>query len=317
MDCVSTQHFDDPAVQLAHDSALKSIARVVHETVTPTPPAQALAFILRQLRATGCLVLTGAGVSTDSGIPDYRGPNGSLTRHRPMTYQEFQHDPEALRRYWARSFIGWRHMDEARPNSVHRAIAALEARGFVAGLITQNVDGLHMQAGSRTVIPLHGDLGTVCCLTCGHREKRTRFDKRLASANPGYVESIHVDTSMVNPDGDVALRDEDVAAFHLAECENCGSTKLKPDVVYFGEPVPANRKARARELLDTSSSLLVVGSSLAVMSGYTFVLDARAQGKPVAVINGGPGRGDKKADVVWRTDVASAFEQISAALDVA
>lgn len=306
--------FSDPAVQLAHNSALKSIARVVHETVTPTPPEEALPFVLRMLRATDCLVLTGAGVSTDSGIPDYRGPNGSLTRHRPMTYQEFQHDPEALRRYWARSFIGWRHMDAAHPNSVHRSIAALEARGLVSGVITQNVDGLHMEAGSEHVISLHGDLATVMCLECGHREDRTRFDKRLASANPGYKESIHVDKSMVNPDGDVALKESDIAAFRLAQCENCGSTKLKPDVVYFGEPVPKERKKMAQELLAESSSLLVVGSSLAVMSGYKFVLDAKAQAKPVAVINGGPGRADTKADVVWRTDVASAFRAIDAAI---
>lgn len=311
---MENQRFTDPAVQLAHESALKSIARVVNETVTPTPPHEALSTIVQQLRAKNCLILTGAGVSTDSGIPDYRGPNGSLTRHRPMTYQEFQHDPEALRRYWARSFIGWRHMDEAEPNEVHRAIATLEREGYVCGVITQNVDGLHMEAGSRNVIALHGDLATVVCLACGHREDRKQFDARLAAANPGYEESIRVDKSMVNPDGDVALKEEDIARFHMAHCVNCGSMKLKPDVVYFGEPVPAERKAQGCSLLDASGSLLVVGSSLAVMSGYKFVLDAKAQGKPVAVINGGPGRADTKADVVWRTDVAQAFQEITAAL---
>lgn len=297
----------DP-VALAHQSALRSIARVVTETASPTPPEVALPQIAAQLRAGNVLVLTGAGVSTDSGIPDYRGPNGSLTRHRPMTYQEFRYDADALRRYWARSFVGWRHMNEAAPNRTHYALAELEQAGFVSGTITQNVDGLHMAAGSRNVLALHGSLAHVICLSCGFLEERTALDVRLAAANPGFAPEY--DEDQVNPDGDVALSPADVARFHLVGCARCGSQLLKPDVVYFGEPVPAARKTRAREMLAQTSSVLVVGSSLAVMSGYRIVLDALKQGKQVNVLNGGPGRADAKAAVLWRTQVGPAFDDI-------
>lgn len=300
--------FSDSAINHAHASALRSIARVVEETTEPTPPDRALAGVLAMLRERPALVLTGAGVSTDSGVPDYRGPQGSLNKHRPMTYQEFRHDRRALHRYWARSFVGWRVMNGAKPNRTHYALVELERAGFITGVLTQNVDGLHAEAGQGTVLPLHGDLARVVCLNCGHVEDRAHFDARASEANPGYLESIHVDS--VNPDGDVALPDEVVARFRLIGCEDCASELLKPDVVYFGEPVPARRKDAAYALLDAADSLLVAGSSLAVMSGFRFVLDAKKAGKPVAVINGGPGRGDDRVDILWRTQVGPAFDSI-------
>lgn len=304
------------SIARSHRSALRSIARVVTETATPTPPDKALASIAEMLSDAPALVLTGAGVSTDSGIPDYRGPRGSLSRHRPMTYQEFRYDSAASHRYWARSFVGWRIMDRARPNRTHFAIAELERHGFARGVVTQNVDGLHAQAGAKNVVPLHGDLATVMCLNCGSREDRERFDARLASANPGFLERARVDEGSVNPDGDVDLSAPLVAAFHMVGCERCGSTMLKPDVVYFGEPVPADRKEAATKMLEEAGSLLVVGSSLAVMSGYKFVIDAQRAGKPVAVINGGPGRADGRVQTLWRTPVAPAFDALLDALDI-
>lgn len=306
--------FSDAAIAQAHASALRSIARVVEETTPPTPPAQALDDVVKQFREAqghgGVMVLTGAGVSTDSGVPDYRGPQGSLSRHRPMTYQEFRHDSAAAHRYWARSFVGWRVMDQARPNPTHYALVELEKAGYVAGVVTQNVDGLHKQAGTRNLVTLHGDMETVVCLTCGHREDRAAFDARLAAANPGYLESLVVDADMVNPDGDVTLDDAAVARFVMIGCVRCGSTLLKPDVVYFGEPVPAARKDAAYGMLAGADSLLVAGSSLAVMSGYRFVLEALKQDKRVTVINGGPGRGDARVHTLWRTQVGPAFDAV-------
>lgn len=262
------------------------------------------------------MVLTGAGVSTESGVPDYRGPRGSLSRHRPMTYQEFRHDPAASHRYWARSFVGWRVMDSAAPNRTHYALVELERAGLVNGVVTQNVDGLHKRAGTDRLVTLHGDMETVVCLLCGHYEDRGHFDARLAAANPGYLERLVVERDQVNPDGDVTLDEKDVAAFRMAGCERCGSELLKPDVVYFGEPVPATRRDAAFALLNEANSLLVAGSSLAVMSGYRFVLEAKKQGKRVAVINGGPGRGDKKVDTLWRTQVGPAFDALLDELEI-
>lgn len=306
----------DEAIARTHRSALRSIARVVAETATPTPPGKALTDIADMLADAPALVLTGAGVSTDSGIPDYRGPRGSLSRHRPMTYQEFRYDPAASHRYWARSFVGWRIMDRARPNRTHFAIAELERAGFVTGVITQNVDGLHVDAGTKNVVPLHGDLATVICLNCGYREGREHFDARLAAANPGFLERARVDEHSVNPDGDVDLSQSLVDQFHMVGCERCGSKLLKPDVVYFGEPVPKSRKDAAARLLEESGSLLVAGSSLAVMSGYKFVIDAQRAGKPVAVINGGPGRADDRVETLWRTPVAPAFDALLDELEI-
>lgn len=301
----------DPIHKLAHESAVRSISRVVTETVSPTPSDQALPAIVEQLRSGGVLLLTGAGVSTDSGIPDYRGARGSLKRHRPMTYQEFRFDPQALRRYWARSFIGWRHSNRAQPNAVHGYVAEWERMGFVMGVVTQNVDGLHQLAGSESVLPLHGDLATVVCLDCGQREDRYGFDARMAAINAGFLESIIIDPADINPDGDVVLAAKDVDRFHCAPCTHCGSTVMKPDVVYFGESVPKERKQRLQDLLVHATSVLVLGSSLAVMSGMRVVIDAKKQGKPVSIISAGPSRADNRMDIVWRSLLRPACESVS------
>ncbi|GAB3192881.1 Sir2 family NAD-dependent protein deacetylase [Nesterenkonia suensis] len=314
---------DSPAfttpVANAHRAALRSIARVVEDTVSPQPDDVARAGILQMLTVGGVLAVTGAGISTDSGIPDYRGPQGSLHRHRPMTYQEFLHDGAARHRYWARSYVGWRHMDQASPNLAHHLLADWQQRGVLCGLVTQNVDGLHTVAhhavGVQTpLIPLHGDLDTVTCLTCGNREDRRHLDVRLEEANPGYADQAIHAAENVNPDGDVSLDDSWVQRFHMVGCLVCGSTRLKPDVVYFGEGVPAERKAAVDDLVERASSLLVVGSSMAVMSGFTIALQMHRAGRPVAVINGGPSRADAKADWRWRTRITPALEQLHAAL---
>lgn len=309
-----TNQFIDPIHKLAHESALRSIGRVVTETVTPTPPEEALAAVVKQLRLGGVLVVTGAGVSTDSGIPDYRGAHGSLKRHRPMTYQEFRFDPQALRRYWARSFVGWRHIDRAQPNAVHGYVAEWERAGLVTGVVTQNVDGLHQLAGSKNVLALHGDLATVVCLDCGLREDRHAFDARMAAMNAGFLESVAIDPADINPDGDVALAATDIPRFRCAPCARCGSIVMKPDVVYFGESVPKERKDRLRDLLVDATSVLVLCSSLAVMSGMRVVIDAKKLRKPVSIVNAGPSRADNRMDIVWRSLLRPACAAISETL---
>lgn len=249
-------------------------------------------------RGGGVVVLSGAGISTDSGIPDYRGPNGALRRHTPMTYQEFTAGPAGPRRYWARSFIGWRHVAAAAPNAAHRAVAALEEGGFVDGVVTQNVDGLHQAAGSRSVVELHGTLDAVVCLGCGDRTARRELDDRLRAENPAFAElaAAAIAAGEVNPDGDVALPDDAVARFRVVGCRACGG-HLKPDVVFFGEGVPRERVRRCEAMVDGARLLLVAGSSLTVMSGYRFVLRAAERGIPVAIVNSGPTRGDAHATV--------------------
>ncbi|QPK83316.1 NAD-dependent protein deacetylase [Corynebacterium qintianiae] len=302
--------FTDPAVEMAHRSAIRSIERVVSETVEPTEPNRALDAVVNMLRNPKVLVITGAGVSTESGIPDYRSPGGRLSVGRPMTYQEFAHSPAAVRRYWARAFVGIRFMRAARPNRAHFALVELERAGLISGVVTQNVDGLHADAGSQRVIALHGGMDSIVCLDCGYTEKRELFDARLADANPGYAESVRVEGSMINPDGDVELRDEDVERFRMIACASCGGSRLKPDVVYFGENVPRERRSAANEWLEQSTGAIAIGTSLAVMSGYRLVLDALALGKPAAVINGGPGRADPKVGTVWRTSVGDALDAV-------
>ncbi len=239
----------------------------------------------------GVVVLSGAGLSTESGIPDYRGPSGAaLRRHAPMTYQAFVGDPVARRRYWARSHLGWGTIAAAVPNAGHRAVADLEAAGLVVGTITQNVDGLHSAAGSRDVLDLHGRLDRVRCLACDARSSRGELVERLTEANPAW----HATIGAVNPDGDVEVAVEQLDTFVVVDCLRCGGV-LKPDVVYFGENVPAGRVARAHELVADASLLLVLGSSLTVFSGRRFVGKAVANQTPVAIVNDGPTRGDALA----------------------
>ncbi|MFC8617999.1 NAD-dependent protein deacetylase [Micromonospora purpureochromogenes] len=236
----------------------------------------------------GVVVLSGAGLSTESGIPDYRGPSGAARRHTPMTYQTFTRDPLARRRYWARSHLGWRMIARAAPNDGHRAVARLQDAGLVDGVITQNVDGLHTAAGSPQVVELHGRLDEVVCLDCGNRTSREELDRRLREANPGFDAAV----GAVNPDGDVELADEQVAGFRTVDCTFCGTGMLKPDVVFFGETVPAPRVSHCFAMVGAARLLLVLGSSLTVMSGRRFVLRAAKLGIPVVIANQGPTRGD-------------------------
>ncbi len=238
------------------------------------------------------VVLSGAGLSTESGIPDYRGPTGAARRATPMTYQVFTGDPGARRRYWARSHLGWRLIAGAQPNAGHRAVADLQQLGLLRGIITQNVDGLHQAGGTGDVVELHGALDRVLCLCCGARTSRADLDRRLRTVNADWQARVRA----VNPDGDVELDDAALDGFRTVDCERCDGV-LKPDVVFFGETVPAARVQTCFSLVEDAGLLLVLGSSLTVMSGYRFVLRAAALGVPVAIVNGGPTRGDAVADV--------------------
>jgi len=240
------------------------------------------------------VALTGAGLSTDSGIPDYRGP-GSPPR-RPMTYGEFVSGPGAQRRYWARSHVGWARMRRATPNPGHLALASLEERGTVRGLITQNVDGLHTEAGSREVVDLHGRIADVICLSCKEITSRAALQERFDEANPGFAAAVGPEIETA-PDGDAVLERTD--GFRLVGCLRCGGP-LKPDVVFFGENVPRERVERSYALVDGlvgGGALLVAGSSLTVMSGLRFVKHAARAGVPVVIVNRGETRGDPLATV--------------------
>ncbi len=241
----------------------------------------------------GVVVLSGAGLSTESGIPDYRGPSGSARRSTPMTYQTFTRDPVARRRYWARSHLGWRAIGEARPNDGHRAVARLQELGAVGGIITQNVDGLHQAAGAQDVVELHGSLYRITCLGCGGLTSRSDVARRLDEANPRFA-GVAV---AFNADGDAELADDDLNRFTVVDCLDCGGM-LKPDVVYFGETVPPERVARSFELVAGARTLLVLGSSLTVMSGRRFVLRAARDGIRVAIVNRGVTRGEPYAGLV-------------------
>jgi NAD-dependent SIR2 family protein deacetylase len=238
-------------------------------------------------------VLSGAGLSTESGIPDYRGPSGQARRAgQPMTYQEFTGSDSARQRYWARSHLGWRHVTGAAPNAGHRAVAALERAGLASGVITQNVDGLHQAAGARAVTELHGSLHRVVCLSCWERSSREALDARLRSANPAWTAAAAGAEPAVNPDGDVAL--EETGGFTVADCLSCGGL-LKPDVVFFGENVPKPRVEQCFSLVSSSSAVVVLGSSLTVMSGLRYVRHAASLGIPVLIVNQGTTRGDELA----------------------
>jgi NAD-dependent SIR2 family protein deacetylase len=252
--------------------------------------AQALADFLLENRPV--LALTGAGCSTASGIPDYRNRDGSRKGAEPIRYQRFVRDPAARRRYWARSFVGWPRVAGSRPNTTHRALAALEQRGLLTHLITQNVDGLHQRAGSRRVLDLHGRLDVVDCLDCGARLSRDLMQERLRSDNPRYAPVD--DPRQLAPDGDAMLGEALEAGLQVPACTRCGGV-LKPSVVFFGENVPKPRVERAFERLDASRGLLVVGSSLTVFSGYRFCVRAAQDGIPIALLNLGPTRADPLA----------------------
>ncbi|MEU4808891.1 Sir2 family NAD-dependent protein deacetylase [Nocardia fluminea] len=240
------------------------------------------------------VVISGAGLSTDSGIPDYRGPDSPP--RTPMTYQQFVGDPVFRQRYWARNHIGWRRMDGARPNPGHRALARLERAGAVSGVITQNVDLLHMKAGARQVIDLHGTYARVRCLGCANLISRMTLAQRLETANPGFAENVSASATGIEvaPDADAVVTDTD--RFRMVDCLECGGM-LKPDIVYFGENVPPDRVAAAFGMVERAQAILVAGSSLTVMSGLRFVRRAAKNGVPVVIVNRGRTRGDELAAV--------------------
>jgi NAD-dependent SIR2 family protein deacetylase len=257
------------------------------DTALMTAPDQAAYERLVELVRGGNLaVLSGAGLSTESGIPDYRGPDGKR-RAKPMTYGEFVSSQANRQRYWARSFVGWRRFAGAEPNDGHRAVADLQRLGLLRAIITQNVDGLHQLAGARYVLELHGSLHLVRCLNCGETTPRAELDGRLAEANPHF----EVIAGQIRPDGDVVLADEAVAGFHPPRCLVCRSDLVKPDVVFFGESVSKSLVEECFSQVESSSGLVVLGSSLQVMSGYRFVRRASASGIPVAIITRGSSRG--------------------------
>ncbi|MFB9908957.1 NAD-dependent protein deacetylase [Allokutzneria oryzae] len=267
-------------------------------TLSWTPTGEPLAAtasldeVTEVLTAGGVLVLSGAGLSTESGIPDYRGDTGSLRRHTPMTYQEFVSSEDGRQRYWARSHLGWRTIARAQPNSGHFAVTQLQARGYLSGVLTQNVDGLHQAAGTSDVVELHGSLDWVICLGCKRTSPREDLDRRLRAANPGFT----AEATHINPDGDVELPADAVRQFVVVDCVECGGV-LKPDVVFFGENVPAERVRRCYQLVDSAEAVLVLGSSLTVMSGLRFVRHAAKADKPVLIVNHSPTRGDSHARV--------------------
>ena len=255
------------------------------------------------------LVLTGAGCSTEAGIPDYRDASGEWKRSAPMRFQLFVADELARKRYWARSMLGWRTMAHARPTSAHRALARLEAAGRIELLVTQNVDGLHHAAGSARVIDLHGRIDTVCCLGCAARSPRSVLQEDLLRRNPRWA-ALQASSA---PDGDADLEAADFAQFEVPACTACGGM-LKPDVVFFGENVPRSRVAAVRAALGKADALLVAGSSLMVYSGYRFVEDAITAGQPVAVLNIGRTRADPVLSLKVEHEVGAALEALATSL---
>lgn len=261
------------------------------------------AFIERHPRL---FVLTGAGCSTDSGIPDYRDTNGGWKRPQPVTFQAFMGEEATRRRYWARSLVGWRRFGRAQPNATHHALARLEQQGRVTALLTQNVDGLHQAAGHRHVIDLHGRLNEVRCMGCSVRLSRDVFQDALAELNPAWVRLDAGDA----PDGDADLEDRDFSRFEVPACPECGGI-LKPDVVFFGENVPRERVDAAITSLNEADAMLVVGSSLMVFSGYRFAAAAAREGKPVAALNIGRTRADPLLSLKIEQPCADALAFVS------
>ena len=285
--------------------------------VVAAEPARSELEVLREihdiLAGERFALLTGAGLSTDSGIPDYRGP-GAAPR-APMTYQEFIGEPENRRRYWARNHIGWSHLRRADPNDGHVAAARLERRGLLTGLITQNVDRLHEDAGSVNVVDLHGRFDLVVCLACQRRYSRSLLAGVLEELNPDFLtDALPAGVVEMAPDADATVEDSElIAGFVVANCPACGGT-LKPDFVYFGENVPKDRVERSYAMVDAAAALLVAGSSLTVMSGLRFVRHAAKQGKAVVIINRGQTRGDDLATVKLEAGVSESLTWLAAEL---
>lgn len=268
------------------------------------PQAQELAsFLQRNRRVT---VVSGAGVSTASGIPDYRDRDGNWKHAQPVQYGDFIGSEATRRRYWARSYTGWSTIWQAEPNAAHHALARLESSGTVDTLITQNVDGLHRRAGSRSVIDLHGRLQRVRCMDCDKISSRAVWQRRLADSNPAWRANV----AGLAPDGDAHLRDADTGTFNVPDCDSCGGM-IKPDVVFFGENVPKPRVESAYEATRRADALLVVGSSLMVFSGFRFARHAHEHGKPIAIVNRGRTRADDLAVLKIDADCGAVLEQVA------
>lgn len=269
----------------------------------------------------GVVVLSGAGLSTDSGIPDYRGPDGTR-RVEPMTYGTFIGSSDARQRYWARSYIGWQRFREASPNSGHEAVAALQRAGYVGPVITQNVDGLHQAAGAGGVVELHGSLERALCLTCGEVTTREGLHERMTQANPGFMDRFAAAAEavgsqwgeQVRPDGDIVLADSLVESFFAPLCLVCGRDTVKPDVVFFGESVPKPLVEKCFGLVEAAGALLVLGSSLSVMSGYRFVRRAAQVGVPVAIVTRSATRGDAEATLRLHRPLRETLDDLVSAL---
>jgi len=254
--------------------------------------------------------LTGAGCSTASGIPDYRDDKGEWKRRPPVMIQAFRTQDDVYRRYWARAYAGWPRFTTARPNAAHLAFARWEATGTLLHLVTQNVDGLHQRAGSRAVVDLHGRLDAVVCLSCGARTDRASLQDAMAAANPGWQAD-----AVTAPDGDADIAATVIESFIPPRCQACAGL-LKPDVVFFGENVPVDRLAHAREALASADALLVAGSSLMVFSGFRFVRLANDAGLPIAIINRGRTRGDDLAELKIDGDVGATLTGAVAAIGI-
>ncbi len=252
------------------------------------------------------LVLTGAGLSTQSGIPAYRNKDGLWLRRTPIFYQDFIRCPVARRRYWARSFFGWHHIAESKPNAGHMGLAQMEKDGLIKHLITQNVDALHERAGSQLVIEIHGQLGRVKCLDCHAQFDRHEIQDRLQELNKHWSAEI----LGYNPDGDVDLDEAAYPDFHVADCAQCRGP-LKPDVVFFGESVPPEISSSVHRAIDQCGAVLIIGSSLVVMSGYRIAKQAHAMGKPVAAINQGRTRADDLLQFKVDSDCVEAIQSLS------
>ncbi len=278
-------------------------------TLTTSPPSVdvLIEYVLGYRRL---FVLTGAGCSTASGIPDYRDQQGRWKHRQPVMYQDFLRSEAVRQRYWARSLLGWPQIDRARPNNAHRALATLEAGGHIHQLVTQNVDGLHQQAGSRRVTDLHGRLDMIECLNCRRTISRALFQVVLQDLNP----ELHAHTAATAPDGDANVNDLEFVTVRVPDCRHCSGV-LKPTVTFFGEAVPRARVAHAYRCLQECDAMMVVGSSLMVFSGYRFCRAAGEQGKPIAVINLGRTRADAELTLKLNDDCGRVLTALVARLN--
>ena len=273
--------------------------------------AAAIEALVATLHGRRVVALTGAGVSTESGIPDYRSPESAAKARRPIHGPEFVRSESLRRRYWARAMVGWTKFCEAQPGASHLAIAKLEARGVVKGTITQNVDRLHRAAGSRRVIELHGALAEVACLGCGHIEDRDDVQARMRERNAAWIDG----PAPMAPDGDADLPDDVIARFDVPTCTRCEGV-LKPRVVFFGDSVPRAIVDEAFAWVDAADVLLVAGTSLAVFSGYRFLRRAAERGIPIAIVNRGPVRGEESATIKIEASTGDVLAAVADRLDV-